>query len=209
MRVAISVEGATEREFVGHLLAPHLARSGADVTPIVLTTKRVVAGPNQRGGSVNLDRVASELPRLLGSFDIVTTIYDYYGFGGRGQRTPEELEAAIHRKLNRSLKLIPYVQVHEFEALMFVDPNITAAAVGSPTAGAALEQIVRRFPTPEDINDDPMTVPSRRLKAALPSYDKIVHGPDIAARIGLPRLRAACPRFGRWLTALEAKLTHR
>ncbi|MBT9558191.1 MAG: DUF4276 family protein [Myxococcales bacterium] len=36
------------------------------------------------------------------------------------------------------------------------------------------------------------------------SYNKRLHGPAIAASVGLPALRATCPVFHRWVTRLEA-----
>jgi hypothetical protein len=33
--------------------------------------------------------------------------------------------------------------------------------------------------------------------------DKTFHGPLLAMEIGLPAIRAACPRFDAWLTRLE------
>ncbi len=48
------------------------------------------------------------------------------------------------------------------------------------------------------------TAPSRRLQRAFPRYDKRIHGPLIANRIGLDRMRAECPRFGSWLQKIEA-----
>ncbi len=50
MRLGISVEGATEREFVTHVLRPHLIKYGWDVVK-----------PVSLGGSVSFSRVKNEL----------------------------------------------------------------------------------------------------------------------------------------------------
>ena len=71
-RLGISVEGATEREFVSRLLRPHLARFGVTATAIDLR------------GNVSLDKIRGVLPALLGGFDRVSTLYDFYRFKGRG-----------------------------------------------------------------------------------------------------------------------------
>ncbi len=62
----------------------------------------------------------------------------------------------------------------------------------------------------EQINDDPQTAPSKRLAAFFldhlnQRYDKPfhVHGPLLALEVGLPAIRAACPRFDTWLSRLE------
>ena len=61
----------------------------------------------------------------------------------------------------------------------------------------------RRSTSPEDINDSPQTAPSKRILAAMPGYQKTVHGPLIACEIGLDPVRAACPHFDRWLKRIE------
>ena len=81
-RLAISVEGATEREFVSRVLKPHLE-------PLLLDVRAV-----DIRGNVSLDKVRGELPALLGSFDFVSTLYDFYGFKRRDGRNVAELEQA-------------------------------------------------------------------------------------------------------------------
>jgi hypothetical protein len=58
---------------------------------------------------------------------------------------------------------------------------------------------------PEDVNDGAATTaPSKRLKAAIPSYQKTTHGPLVAEQVGLTKLRARCTRFSTWVEHLEA-----
>lgn len=61
-----------------------------------------------------------------------------------------------------------------------------------------------KFPTPEDINDDPVTAPSKRVLAAYPQYRKVLHGTMAAQAVGLENMRRACPHFRDWLERLEA-----
>jgi hypothetical protein len=58
--------------------------------------------------------------------------------------------------------------------------------------------------SPEEINDGPETHPSKRLAGLFPTYRKPLDGPQIAGRIGLPAIRAACKHFDAWLAKLEA-----
>ena len=63
-----------------------------------------------------------------------------------------------------SRRLIPYIQVHKFEALLFSDPAAFVEAYPDrPHAMTALAAIRAQFPTPEDIDDDPLTAPSKRI----------------------------------------------
>lgn len=204
MRIAISVEGLTERDFVTDLLGEHLLPSGIYVTPVIVTTKRVISGPDHKGGDVSVDRAANEIRRLLPNFDFVTTLYDFYGFRGRAQyASPALLESAIRAAVGGATRLRPYVQQYEFEALLFSHPEAVAQYFQVPNADAALSKAVGQFGDPELINLTPDGAPSKRVSAALPQYQKLAHGPTILRRIGLTTIRARCRRFHDWLSWLE------
>ncbi|MDO8844102.1 DUF4276 family protein [Methylicorpusculum sp.] len=193
-RLGISVEGSTEREFVSRVLRPHLLQFDYSVTPIDIR------------GNVSLDKIRGELPRLLGSFDRVTTFYDYYGFKGRGQRSVEELEMAIRETIDPSFsnRLIPYVQKYEFEALLFAVPDKAIEWLqGSANQLNQMQEAVNRCESPELVNDSVETSPSHRMKKLFPGYDKKLHGPEIIELAGLVNIRLHCPRFNNWLTQLE------
>lgn len=98
---------------------------------------------------------------------------------------------------------MPYVQVHEFEALVFADPAAVGRAVSAPGVETGMRCILEECGGPEQIDDGYETCPSRRLTALYPPWDKTLHGPRVADAIGLPRLRAACPGFDAWLGRLE------
>ena len=74
--------------------------------------------------------------------------------------------------------------------------------VGAEGVGR-LRGVRSQFDTPEDINDDRDTAPSKRISQVVP-YDKAADGPVVAARVGLEKMRSTCPRFGKWLEQLEA-----
>ena len=206
IRLAVSVEGQTEEEFVKSLLAPHLQPCGIAAIPILLGRAR-----NQRvgGGNVTMRELVFEMAQLKRSFDAVTTLVDFYGFRGKEQRSADELEQMMRKDVEERTgwqgdRLMPYVQLHEFEGLLFSDVNAFAVLPDiPPQAVRALAGIRSAFATPEDINDNSSTAPSRRIKGAVPRYVKRVHGPLIAAETGLDRIRAECPRFNAWLNLLE------
>jgi hypothetical protein len=193
-RLGISVEGATEREFVNRLLRPHLLRYGVDAKAIDLR------------GNVSLDKIRGVLPALLGGFDHVSTLYDFYRFKGRGARTVDELEAAIGALVepDRSSRLTPYVQRYEFEALLFAVPKHAVDWLqGTPAHLSEMEEAVRRSGSPELVNDSVETSPSHRMQKLFAGYDKKLHGPEIIELAGLELVRAECTRFDAWLTRLE------
>ena len=102
-------------------------------------------------------------------------------------------------------RLIPYLPLHEFEALLFSDPPAFAAAFPDrPDAIKPLQAIRDGFSDPEAIDDGPTTAPSKRLLGILPGYEKSVAGILSAQRIGLATLRRECRHFDAWVTRLSA-----
>ena len=200
IRLAISVEGPTEEEFVKNVLADHLRSKGVEPQPILLN------------GNVTVERLASDIARLIWSFNRVTSLVDFYGFRDKNTATPEQLEQRIlervARKINRSWDqscVIPYIQKHEFEGLLFSNVDAFADAIdASEESVEELRSIREKFPTPEDINDNSETAPSKRIEKIIRQYEKVVNGPLIAIEIGLDAIRAECPRFSDWLTRLES-----
>lgn len=69
-----------------------------------------------------------------------------------------------------------------------------------------LSELVRRFDSPELIDDGETTAPSKRIIAEIPKYrhQKATAGPLIASRIGVQIMRERCPHFNDWVTILEA-----
>ena len=92
--------------------------------------------------------------------------------------------------------------VHEFEALLFSKPDKLSCALHQSAVGFA--KIRASFPTPEEINDNPETAPSKRIIKFYPAYQKAVHGPMVAKRIGLDVIRQQCVHFNAWLGWLES-----
>lgn len=203
IRLAIVVEGETEENFVAEVLTGHLRTFEVEPAPFLI---------DGRGGNVTVDRLAANMAKAVWSFDFVTSLVDFYGFSSRSAETPEALRqrisAAVDRRINRSWnqsRVFPYIQLYEFEGLLFSD--VTAFARLPITPDGAVENLARiraRFPTPEDINDNPATAPSKRIASLIPGYNKKVNGPELAAAIGLDVIRAHCRRFSHWLSHLES-----
>lgn len=160
---------------------------------------------------MTLDRLANDMIRNYSSFDHVTSLVDFYGFGGKGEQTVDELETSIANTIAERVhsnwvasRVIPYVQMHEFEALLFADvARFSILIEVSDPIIQRLREILDEFKSPEEIDDSPLTAPSKRIKALVPRYRKVVDGPDLAQEIGLPAIRDACPRFDGWVRRLE------
>ena len=203
IRLAISVEGPTEAEFIRRVITEHLWQAG--VAPDVVLLGR-------RGGDANLHRLARDMATLYWNYDCVTSLVDFYGFRGKDVRSPDELEHAIGEEVEKRIgrdwdpsRVIPYVQRHEFEALLFSCVGAFGGLVYSTDRDInALRSIRLQFPTPEDINDGANTHPSKRIQQVMARYSKVVDGVQVASAIGLSRIRAECPRFNKWMMHLES-----
>lgn len=215
-QVLILVEGQTEERFTKDVLSPHFQQMGIHLIPTIATTKRVKNGPDFKGGITNYDKVATDVRLLLGdtSATAVTTFIDYYGlpsdFPGMGSRPPgSPFDQAGHVESTwthavADPRFHPYLMIHEFEALLFSKPDEISSALHGGTALTQLELIRDSFPTPEDINDSPITAPSKRIVDIFPGYKKVVNGPMVAGRIGLEHIRGECTHFDKWVSWLES-----
>ena len=194
VRVGISVEGPTEERFIKAVLAPYLMTKDIYITPISI------------GGAVSVDKVKSELQKMANSFDYVTTLYDFYGFSRKVENeTKESLEKRIEDVVHQAvkMKLIPYIQMYEFESVLFSCPQAMANGLNEPEAQPWCQGILDEFKgNPEAINNSVETAPSKRLEGHT-GYRKTTHGPNIAKEMGIDKIREKCVGFNDWLIKLE------
>jgi hypothetical protein len=217
-KVRILVEGQTEETFVRDVLYPHLFSKSKTIESTIVVTKRVKSGGSFKGGVSSYGQVKRDLLRLLGdsSADTVTTMFDYYAlpsdFPGHGaaptgstaEAKAKHIEQAFAEDV-KDARFIPYLSLHEFESLLFVDPASAQWIYDSAHIVTALEDVRDEFQKkPETINDGPSTAPSKRVIGVFPKYEKPLHGPMATGAAGLTALRGLCPHFDAWLSALES-----
>ena len=122
------------------------------------------------------------------------------------------LETRIKKDLEDTRKhqfdnFIPYIQLHEFEALVFASINgIDSLFERSEMDYKGLMNVIQQYPNPEDINNHPDTAPSVRLKKLISGYNKVLHGIDIINTVGMNELLEKCPRFKAWIESMEEVL---
>jgi hypothetical protein len=214
-RILILCEGQTEETFVTRILAPHLQQFEKILIPKVLTTKKVKSGREFHGGITSYAHIRRDLKHLLRDTNAIciTTMLDYYGlpndFPGKESlhgETPYLRVAALEQAFAKDIgepRFLPYLMLHEFEALLFVDLNAVIETLVSQITSQEFGDL-NRFSSPEEIDDGVHTHPAARLQQRLRGYRKALHGPLAVERIGLPRLRARCPHFDEWLKKLES-----
>jgi len=198
VRLAISVEGPTEERFIKMVMVPYLQDLSIYVVPLLL---------GRKGGDVSLPRIKKDLNNLANSFEKVTTLYDFFGFRGKADgETKASLEQKIMECVAAPLRdrIIPYVQMYEFEGILFSSPEAIENNVHQTGLAVWANDVLQQFGNdPEKINDSQQTAPSKRLQNKT-NYIKTVHGPNIAEEIGLDALREKCTGFDGWLAELEA-----
>ena len=209
-RICVICEGPTEVRFVKDCLLPYCWEEAGQ-----MLTATVISGKDHqhRGGNVSAERLARTVWRQIPNYDGVTTLVDYYGFKHLGTRTKADVEADILQSLARDChcgdnelrKVLPYVQMHEFEGLLFSDVSVFPFVLDdrwSEELQKALEAVAAAFETPEDINNGVETAPSKRLMKLVPAYDKILDGGPLAKYIGIATMRRRCPGFNAWVERL-------
>jgi hypothetical protein len=222
IRLHIVVEGPTEEAFVNQALVEHLAGFDvfADARSVEVSRDRKRATV-YRGGLFDYGRAKRDLTRWMKQDDHpevhFTTMFDLYalprsfpayeeaGRQGDPYRRIEVLERGLGADIGHP-RLLPYLQLHEFEALLFADAaKLAGIFVRQEEAISALRQMAEAHSSPELIDDGDDTAPSKRIIHQLPGYAglKATAGPLVAKAIGLPVLRARCPHFGQWLQNLE------
>jgi hypothetical protein len=225
MNLFIYVEGQEEEMFVNRVLRGHLHPFGVIIQKPILAATKVPIGDEQDaeltvGGVTNYHSIREDIVNLFATGDItaadvLTTLIDLYALpasfpsqenamarGLTGSRKAESIEQAWQADIGRP-NFFPYIQVHEFEALILTRPS--ALRDFYPEHAAGIERLRNEcapFHTPEDINEERATSPSHRILARIPTYNKI-DGFRHLQDIGVPELKAHCRRFKTWIEHCE------
>lgn len=216
-------EGQTELRFASKVLSGYLALKGIIVVPQLLITSRK---RNARGGMLNYQQAKRDLLFMMrGVVDneieshYFTTMFDLYAlpddFPGYEDAVKTKdymqvklLEDAFSKDVNY-YKFIPYIQLHEFEALVLC--GIEWLIESYPNAQKQLEYLKMTIKTQyhenmELVDNSPETAPSKRIAKALKGhyhYDKPKSGTEITEKVGIDDLRAQCSHFNQWLTIID------
>lgn len=218
IRLYVTVEGQAEKEFADKALKPHLAGFAIDVRPRVVVTNRKLG---KRGGILDFAKIRGDLVRLMKQDTHAearfTTMVDLYAlpseFPGWKEALKKSvpldrvkvLEMALAKEFGES-RFLPFIQLHEFEALLFCDLDELQRRIADSASGIKDLRAEVGNTAPEDINEGATTSPSKRIIRHVPIYErnKVRVGAPAAVAIGLNILRNRCPHFGDWLARLES-----
>ncbi len=210
-RLIIICEGQTEVEFCKSVLYNHFFNKNIIIqTPLI---------KKSGGGIVPWKDLKIEIQNhLLEKGVFVTTFIDYYGIPDNYNFPKWEEAKKIHNKnqridlLENEMKkdvnhpnFIPYIQLHEFEGLLFNNINVfdNNFKPSEMTSRQDLLSVINNFPNPELINNGVQTAPSKRLQRLISGYSKVFYGSMLAEEIGLNNIRRKSPRFNKWIDILE------
>ena len=224
MNLFIYVEGQQEELFVNRVLRDYLTRFSVNVQKPILAATSFRVGEDELditvGGVTSYEAIRDDILNQfasedIGAGDVLTTLIDLYAlprtFPGHNQALAqnltggskaEHIEQAWRTGIGRA-NFFPYIQVHEFEALILTRPSVLKDFY--PEYAAGIEQLRNEcapFRSPEDINEARATSPSHRILARIPTYRKI-DGFRHLQEIGVAEIKAHCPRFKVWLERCE------
>jgi uncharacterized protein DUF4276 len=220
-RIIIIGEGQTEQSFCNDVLQMHFNRMGISIENPVIK--------KNGGGIVHWNALKIQIERHLkqDKSAFVTTLIDYYGIHAHHEyplwdkaerlADPNQKMDVIEKGMlaeiapGISRRFLPYVQLHEFEGLLFSELAVYENSFEEDEFDDYdyLVETIRRYPNPELINKGPDTAPSKRLGRIIKNYYtenenlKVLYGSTLAHDIGLPKIRSKCPRFDSWITKLE------
>jgi hypothetical protein len=222
--IKIIVEGASEESFVNEVLVKHFASLN-----IFISARKIKTGWDKinnkpsKGGINHYLKFRNDVLRWIASDkkqddSWYTSMIDLYSFPvddsspyssrirliSDPYQKISELEKAISSDIGHS-KFIPYVQLHEFEALVLVNPEKLVTIY--PDHHSCIQHLKQEIGSrnPEEINESRQTAPSKRIIKYIPDYEKLkAHvGPLVVEDIGLHTLRQRCRHFNEWITKLE------
>ena len=215
-RIIIICEGHTEQAFCKTNLQVYLQGKG-----IVIQTPLI---KHSRGGIVKWSLLKQQIETHLKSDTtaFVTTFIDYYGLYSKHDfpnwdncekiqdcnDRMTSLEDAMFSDISENFRyrFIPYLQLHEFEGLLFnnIDVFYNQIPKEDIIGGDELTETFANYDNPELINNSKNTSPSHRLERIIKGYNKIVYGDILAEAIGLERIREKSPRFNGWISKIES-----
>lgn len=224
--IHILCEGQTEQGFVEEVLRPYLQDKGVTgVKGILITTNKK---KNARGGMSTYTHALTDLnllqqTKLDGTYErhLFSTMFDFYAlpedFPGYEQiksiSDPYTKVSVLEKDFAEAIndkRFIPYIQLHEFEALLFCGVEyITKLYPGCERRCKQLTQALQETGNPELINNSVDTSPSKRIIKAIEGdkkshyhYNKPKTGKYVTKNIGIDELRSNCKHFDEWIEKL-------
>ena len=221
VRINLIVEGQTEEAFVKQVLADYMASQ-----KIFIISRSVETGRKgtkiHRGGMTKYSKAKKDIKHWPSQDQkaYVSTMFDLYrlpdDFPGmkthkkKMDRPPIEKNYHLETQLKNDIndeRFIPYLQLHEFEALLFSDPKTVDERLPLPNGEKSnldtlMEILKSAGNDPELINERPNKSPSKRIASLYPRYQKVAYGSKVLKEIGIKTILQKCTHFKEWIEKL-------
>lgn len=217
----ILCEGQTEELFVKNVLRDYLSAYDIVCKPQLLLTNKQ---KNCHGGMLSYMQVVGDLQLMFKQFTEksaethwFTTMFDLYklpndfpGYKhqyGNVYDKIEHLEQAFGESVNYA-HFIPYIQLHEFEAIVFAGLDYLESEYPQNSELSKridkLRSILEKYNNPELVNTQ--KAPSKYIIAALDgihNYNKPKVGASVAQKLNVNTIKEKCQHFSSWINKLE------
>ncbi|WP_101450892.1 DUF4276 family protein [Polaribacter sp. Hel1_33_96] len=211
-RLVFIVEGDTEVIFVNKSIIPYLYSLGFE-NPMYAQTILTNRKQHKKGGVINYQYLKNDINRVFAQENvIITTFIDFFRLPTNfpnfttDSKLIHEIEEGVLSDFDNNENLIPYIQRHELEALMFSKIDGFEIVIDESDKLETINEIINEFPNPEDINSNPENAPSKRLDRIY-KYDKVADSEMIFDMLDVQSIMDKCPRFKNWLQTIIDKLS--
>lgn len=224
IRVNVVAEGKTEMKFAKELLNQFFCGKPIIDARCVLTSRNNRSNYEHRGGLVNYKHAKNDILNWLKEdrSAYVTTMFDFYelphNFPGyediKSCHTPLERVEYLELKMKEDIeadladsvsnRFIPYIQLHEFEALLYADLSLLEDDYLNADDIGAIRRLRKETADtpPEEINNGAETAPSKRLLKAI-HYEKGATPVAWLEKITIDKVASCCPHFSDWIGKLS------
>jgi len=223
----IIVEGDSEEKFVKEILSSYFWEKNIFLHPEKVITGRNRFGKSCKGGGNSYKLYKNHIVKQIKQFArqksyYFSTMIDLYALPSDFPKLTEAkryyqdkyryiefLENAFSEDIG-SKKFIPYIQLHEYETLLFSNIEAIADEYFDLEDDKLLQTIkddISPYENIELINDSNETAPSKRLdRYTNGNYcgQKTVTSINILKKIGLSVIRTKCKHFDSWLQKIES-----
>lgn len=215
-------EGTTEERFAQKVLKQYLKSKVIVKTQILATNVK----KDIRGGMISYEQVKRDLQLWIKGckrnnyethyyttmFDLYALPKDFPGYADADKifdcyNRVQLLESEFAKDFSTH-GFIPYIQLHEFEALVFC--GLDYLQMEYPDMRKQINNLKKTLidysDNPEEINNSSNTAPSKRI---MKEFDKVHHynkpelGVFITSKVGIEGLKARCRHFNEWIEKLE------
>lgn len=225
-KIFVVTEGQSETNFVNRVMAPYFAGRCILIPNTIVTKADNRRGKIYKGGVTNYAQIRNTLLKTLGcsaksNDSYVTTMLDFYRLpadvpGVADAEKVNDPYEKVNLIENEILKaegydrkfFFPYIELHEFEAMLFSDITKLQEAYFEENL-TALKECVKMQNNPELINDGVETAPSKRILNCIAYFDKANVGVDVLERIGIGIIAEKCQHFSEWLMHIEERIDYK